>query len=309
MMKKIVCGAAAVATLATSAAFGSTTAFAAKYGPLTYVVISSNKIMITDCDESAVNVTIPSKIGGKSVTEIGAGAFSDCSKLKTVNMPDTIQYIDNNAFQFCGKLEQVKLSKELRVIEPNAFRGCAKLKKVRLPKKLWSIGSRAFQYCSSLEEVVIPFDTDTVGTYAFNGCSSMMDLIVDGDETEMPDNAFPGRGMVICNIDNTKITYNHYDFMFGNATNTYSMSGPEYDFQIDVADAQLILRYYAEILAGNASAESDYDAWYLNRAIMDLNRDGEISVDDAQFALRYYTEVVVSGKSTSLVDYMYKEWF
>ena len=72
-------------------------------GTLTYT-LESDRAVITQCDENAEEVVIPSEIEGKPVLEIGEGAFQFCEKLTSVEIPDTVQTIGKNAFWSCRKI-------------------------------------------------------------------------------------------------------------------------------------------------------------------------------------------------------------
>lgn len=50
-------------------------------------------------EKNATDITIPSVIGGKKVTAIGAGAFRGRSKLKSVSIPSGVKYIYDKAFE------------------------------------------------------------------------------------------------------------------------------------------------------------------------------------------------------------------
>ena len=54
-------------------------------------------------------VTIPSTLGGKSVTSIGSSAFSGCSGLTSVTIPDSVTSIGSYAFEGCSGLIGVRL--------------------------------------------------------------------------------------------------------------------------------------------------------------------------------------------------------
>ena len=80
---------------------GCTVASAAEYGGFTYEVLSDNTVLITDYNGGAENVTVPAKIGGKTVTKIGNYAFYECVGMKSVKLPDGLKEIGDYAFYFC----------------------------------------------------------------------------------------------------------------------------------------------------------------------------------------------------------------
>lgn len=72
------------------------------------------------------NVTIPSYINAKAVSEIDYGAFSSKKSLETINIPETVQRIDYYAFKDCVNLKNVNFTgaSKLKEISYDAFRGC-----------------------------------------------------------------------------------------------------------------------------------------------------------------------------------------
>lgn len=51
-------------------------------------------------------ITVPSKLGGSTITVIGSDAFYNCSKLTSITIPSSITYI-SDAFEGCGKLKKI----------------------------------------------------------------------------------------------------------------------------------------------------------------------------------------------------------
>ena len=71
------------------------------------------------------NFLIPKKINGHPITSINGSAFSGCTRLKKVTMPDSILSIGAKAFVNCNNLKDIKFSKNLDYIGDDAFLGTA----------------------------------------------------------------------------------------------------------------------------------------------------------------------------------------
>ena len=61
-------------------------------------------VRITEFNGTETDVVIPSTIDGKRVTRIGDEAFSACTSLTSVTIPDSVTSIDWFAFYGCKKL-------------------------------------------------------------------------------------------------------------------------------------------------------------------------------------------------------------
>lgn len=86
---------------------------------------------------------------------IAASALYDFSSLTSVNMPNSVMYINDAAFGECVNLKTLKFSDNLKIIEGWAFAGCTSLTSINIPQNVTFIGDWAFGFCSSLEEINI----------------------------------------------------------------------------------------------------------------------------------------------------------
>jgi hypothetical protein len=120
-----------------------------------------------------------------AATDIGDGAFYQCTALKTVSLP-AVEDIGDGAFAGCTVLKTVSLS-EATGIGDNAFDGCYALTTVILPEAT-DIGTYAFNGCYLLATVILPEATD-IGTYAFNECSALETVSLPAVE-DIGDGAF-----------------------------------------------------------------------------------------------------------------------
>ena len=136
-----------------------------------------NSYSITDCDWDATGeLIIPSTYNGKSVTAIGLEAFSYCSKLTSVTIPDSVTSIGEYAFYYCTRLASVTIGNGVTSIGNSAFRDCNKLTSVTIPDSVTTIGSAAFYYCGNLDSVFMGSGITSIGSSAFYGSSSLTNV-------------------------------------------------------------------------------------------------------------------------------------
>ncbi|MEE1003381.1 MAG: leucine-rich repeat domain-containing protein, partial [Acutalibacteraceae bacterium] len=132
------------------------TASAKTDGYYTYTV-SNGKSTITDCSTSiSGDISIPSTLGGYSVTSIGSSAFYDCAALTSVTIPNSVTSIGSWAFSNCTSLTSVTIPNSVTSIGYDAFSGCESLTSITIPDSVTCIGSYAFSGCRSLTSVTIP---------------------------------------------------------------------------------------------------------------------------------------------------------
>lgn len=200
----------------------------AKEGIYTYDVYN-NEAMITDVSVTTIgSVTIPSTLGGYSVTSIGYGAFEDCKYITSVVIPDSVTSIGLSAFEDCKRLKSITIPDSVTYIGSYAFIGCEKLTSITIPAGVTSIGGfNAFDNCPSLTSITVDaaneyysndshgvlFDKDktvlmqypignsrssyaipdgviTIGDDAFKYCDNLTDIIIPDSVTSIGDYAF-----------------------------------------------------------------------------------------------------------------------
>ena len=87
---------------------------------------------------------IPSTIGGKTVIGIGNSAFYYESVLKSVTLPETLQYIGEQAFANCKNITSIVIPLSVTEIRTNAFTECRKLSEVYIKSNNITVASHAF---------------------------------------------------------------------------------------------------------------------------------------------------------------------
>lgn len=177
----------------------------------------SGTAYVTSTDGNATgNVTIQKEVLGLPVTSIYADAFSNCSGLESVYIPETVKSIRSNAFKGCSKLSSVSIEGEgletignqafmecsslteitiprsVTAINQNVFSGCIRLENVTLPETITYIGSGAFQDCGQLQSIVLPEQLMSIGENAFNGCTGLTSVTLNDGLQRIDAYAFSG---------------------------------------------------------------------------------------------------------------------
>ena len=104
---------------------------------------------------------------------IGPGAFSNCSSLASIEIPEGVTEIYQNAFSGCTRLETITLSTSLKRIEVNVFSGCSSLTSIKIPEGVTEIHQNAFSGCTKLETVILPETLESIGIYSFAECEKL----------------------------------------------------------------------------------------------------------------------------------------
>lgn len=135
---------------------------------------------LSDEGKNLKEITIPEKINGISVLQIGNNCFKANNKLEKVIIPNGIRLIGDEAFRDCENLREVDFSecKTLTLIGWHSFSGCKNLVKLDLRNciSLETIKSYAFQDCVRIISFVIPKNVNTIENYAFNYCFGLVEL-------------------------------------------------------------------------------------------------------------------------------------
>ncbi len=154
------------------------------YKEVEYSVTSIDDYAFSHCS-GLTSVTIPN-----SVTSIGEGAFLYCSGLTSVTIPNSVTSIGNDAFWGCSGLTSVTIPNSVTSIGNSAFNSCSGLTSVTIPNSVTSIGSGAFQECSGLTSVTIPNSVTSISNSAFNSCSGLTSVTIPNSVTSIGGAAF-----------------------------------------------------------------------------------------------------------------------
>ncbi len=147
-------------------------------------------------------VSIPSTIDNLPVTGIGDYAFSGCTSLSSVTIPNSVTNIGDGAFSGCSSLTAITVDplnsvyssldgvlfdkiQTTLIFCPQAWAGSYKI-----PNGVTSIADGAFYGRTSLSSVTIPNSVTNIGDGAFSGCTSLTNVTIGNSVTNIGDEAF-----------------------------------------------------------------------------------------------------------------------
>ena len=172
------------------------------------------------------DIVIPSEYKGLPVTSIGDYAFSECTSLTSIVIPDSVTSIGVQAFSSCTSLTSIDIPDSVTSIGDWAFSSCTSLTSITvdenntayasidgnlynkdkttliqyaigktateftIPDSVTSIGSYAFARCDSLTSILIPDGVTSIGDNAFFWCDSLTSVTIGNSVTSIGDNAF-----------------------------------------------------------------------------------------------------------------------
>ena len=136
------------------------------------------------------SIVLPEKLSSiENAWNWDEGTFGNCSSLTDVKFK-ACNYIGMNAFYSCNALNHITLPSDLKAIDQYAFASCNNLHSVDFPPMLERIGSYAFQDCA-LDSISLPGLT-SINEYAFQNCSNLKEVKVPSTLESVGDKAFEG---------------------------------------------------------------------------------------------------------------------
>ena len=165
-----------------------------------------------------------------SVTSVPDDAFSCCSSLSSIRLPEGVVSIGDYAFYYCAKLTEFVVPASLRYIDEGAFAGCDRLSSLyisdlakwvntsikqgghpfhkssdthlylngseivhlTIPDGVSSIGNYAFFRCYGIKSAVFPSSLISIGNDAFLGCTQLASVNFNNGLQSIGTSAFEG---------------------------------------------------------------------------------------------------------------------
>ena len=148
---------------------------------------------------SITSITLPNNL-----INIGSYAFSGCNNLMSITIPENVISIDKNAFQYCFNLTSVYVTNltawcniefDNSYANPlsyanNMYINYMLAKDITIPEGLTSIGKYTFYNCVSLTDVTVPDSVTSIDEYAFYNCSSLTSVTLPDSVTSIGEYTF-----------------------------------------------------------------------------------------------------------------------
>lgn len=181
-----------------------------------YTIGENNTASLTSKKEAISNeFTIPSQVdfNGKkyNVKSIGDYAFSGCSGLTSVTIPNSVISIGSSAFESCSGLTSVTIPNSVTSIGSSAFQYCSGLTFVTIPNSVTSIGYKAFYGCRDLTSVIIGSGVLSIGSSAFSDLKKTIWL------TNTPPSGYGEAAGAVNYVSNNQFSFNNklaYQYQF-----------------------------------------------------------------------------------------------
>ncbi|MCD8041188.1 MAG: leucine-rich repeat protein [Clostridia bacterium] len=177
---------------ATSAS--SSTLFGYIFGTSSYTGGTSTNQYYGSSSSNSATFYIPTTLTTVTITggNILYGAFSRCSLLKNIAVPNDITSIDDYAFYNCTLLTSIIMPDNLTSIGNSSFMWCISLANITIPSSVETIGDYAFYVCSSLTDISIPDSITSIDDYVFTNCTSLKNVTIGNGVTSIGNRAFSG---------------------------------------------------------------------------------------------------------------------
>ena len=171
------------------------------------------------------SITIPD-----SVTNIGEDAFYNTAWYN--NQPDGLVYAGKVAYGYKGEMPSntsIVLKEGTLGIGDSAFFGCKGLTSITIPDSVTSIGENAFGYCTNLADVIIPNNVASIGSNAFQYCIGLTSVTIGNGVTSIGEDAFFSCNRLIEVYNKSSLKIIARDSSFGyvaySAKNVYTEEG------------------------------------------------------------------------------------
>ena len=137
-----------------------------------------------------MGATITELVIQSPMTTLGIGAFSYCTNLLSVSLPQTLTSLHSvqsgmtkGVFENCEKLSWIDLPPSLVEVDSYTFSKCRALKGITIPYRVTNVNASVFSHCSTLKYTAIEAPAITkMDLSAWSNCTNMVAVFCKGDE-------------------------------------------------------------------------------------------------------------------------------
>ncbi len=149
-------------------------AYGFQSGDLYYNITSSTEpytaeVAYSSANKGLTSVTIPATVtyGGTtySITSIGRYAFSNCTGLTAITIPNSVTNIDVEAFSGCTSLTSMVIESGNTIYDSRD--NCNAI-----------IETATNTLTHGCKTTVIPYSVTSIGSYAFSGCTGLTSITI-----------------------------------------------------------------------------------------------------------------------------------
>lgn len=190
---------------------------------LIYTLVNNDYYAVSGVDDNTVEtITIPSEYENLPVKSIAYEAFKNCTKLKKIEISQTIETIMGRAFYNCNSLSHIEIPNSVTTISGDVFYNCVSLISIEvdigsinyksidgnlykkdgqnltliqyalgkndniflIPDNVIRLSSGAFSGSPYLQTIYLPNSITNIEYGVFNNCISLLYLLYNGNSTD-----------------------------------------------------------------------------------------------------------------------------
>lgn len=225
-------------------------------------------------------VTLP-----EGVTIIDSYAFNNCTSLSSVTIPDNVTTIGSGAFNNCSSLATVTIGKNVQRIGDGAFGGCNGLTSIIIPESVTAIGNSAFS-SSGLTSVSLPSSLTKIEAETFYQCFNLTTVTIPNSVTEIGNYAFTQSGLTSVTIPQsvTSIGVNAFSYL-SSLKEVRSLRKDPFPFEVETGPFGSYEYTTLYVPVGSKAKYKSAEGWSNFNTIIevgDANGDDEVDKKDVE---------------------------